>query len=143
MIAFHILKQDQAASMLYLAQWIEKAYLNNSKLFIFTDNEQKSKEIDNFLWAFSDARFLPHHLLDEEHIPAPILISHRYLPEERNILVNLSCKVPDFFTTFSAIFELVYEDEEIKKIGRIKYRQYQAAACSIEVINPVSYIAQG
>lgn len=134
-VDFHVLNQDKEQWLNYLARLVEKIYLLNKQIFIFTESLIESNEIDDILWTFRPDSFLPHHIFDQEKYPAPILISHVTIPLHKEILINIRATVPEFYTEYNRIIEVIYADQTIKQQGREKYKQYQNLGCQLHTFH--------
>jgi DNA polymerase III subunit chi len=125
-VDFHILKKNLEDAYFYLARLVEKAFLLNSTIAIFTQNEKETFFIDNLLWTFSEESFIPHEVWDpDENSGVPVIISHEIMLIKRDVLINLTDSVPTNFSSFPRIIELVYTDEAVASKGREKYREYK------------------
>jgi DNA polymerase-3 subunit chi len=93
----------------------------------------QANQLDELLWTYRDDSFLPHNLYGEGPEPAPpIQIGCQVTPlKHRDILLNLSDDVPDFFPQFARILEIVTNEANIQTIGREHYRHYRA--CGHEI----------
>jgi len=106
----------------------EKAWKLKHKIYLHSDSEAESRQLDKLLWSFRAESFVPHNLL--ENAPetlAPVLLGNTEEPSlaDHDILINLSTKVPTFFSRFERLVEIINEDETIRNAGRDRYRFYQ------------------
>ncbi|MDR3477777.1 MAG: DNA polymerase III subunit chi [Gammaproteobacteria bacterium] len=127
-IDFYILAETDPSGRLRLAcRLIEKAYKNRHRVYVNTDNEQEAKQLDELLWTYRDDSFLPHNLYGEGPEPAPpIQIGYQTTPEKhRDILLNLSKTIPEFYQQFARVLEIVSNDADIQNAARENYRQYR------------------
>ena len=79
---------------------------------------------------FRPEHFIPHDLpvngLDDD---TPILISHEVEPTaHQDVLVNMASFVPDFFSRFTRVAEVVPLDENSRQAARVSYKFYQDVA---------------
>lgn len=133
-IDFYILHEEgQTARLTFACRLIEKAYHNRHKIYIHTENQEDAYALDECLWTYRDDSFIPHHLVGDGPDPAPpVQIGFENKPEkQRDILINLSLKVPEFYTEFARVIELVSSDEAIQVISREHYRTYRTNGFSI------------
>jgi DNA polymerase III subunit chi len=133
-IDFYILEETAATARLALAcRLIEKAHKNRHRVYVNADNSQQANQLDELLWTYRDDSFLPHNLYGEGPEPAPpIQIGFQVTPaNHRDILLNLSNEVPEFFTQFSRILEIVSNEPGIQTISREHYRHYRACGHDI------------
>lgn len=122
---FYILKKKRPEAFGFLARLVEKIYTLEKSVFIFTNDEQESKLLDDLLWEYQAESFLPHEIFNsEEQAYSPIIISSIH-KQKRDVLINLQNQLPLFVNEFERVVEIVYDDEHIAQCGRQKYRQYQ------------------
>ncbi len=101
----------------------EKAYRLGHRVFLLAQDRPQAERLDQLLWTFSQGSFVPHELGAAD---APVCIGHGEPPEEfGDVLVNLTAQVPDFFSRFDRVAELVAATEESKEAGRDRYRFYR------------------
>lgn len=133
-IDFYILSESSAASRFQFAcRLIEKAYKNQHRVYVHTENEHDAHTIDELLWTYREESFLPHHLIGEgpEPIP-PIQIGFGATPEKHHdILINLSLSIPVFYQQFSRVLELVIHHDAFQTRARENYRHYRDAGLHI------------
>ena len=134
-IDFYIIKAvDPDADWLFSAKLIEKAYQLGHQIYVLCDNEDMAIAFDEFLWQFNPDSFIPHHLFNEGPIPpAPVQIGfENHQPQSKDILVNLSGNVPNFYQQFKRICEIVANQDEMKVLKRQNYRFYQSQSYSLK-----------
>lgn len=135
-VHFYHFQKNKADTYHYLARLVEKAYLLNNTIFIFTDTTKEADFLDDWLWTFRDSSFLPHNLLHEGNFNnSPILISHKAPPASKEILINLSQTIPEFYVQFKRIIELISMENECQQVGKQKYQQYQKLGCQTHNFN--------
>lgn len=117
---------DQNESMLMFAcRLIDKAYHQKHNIYVHTESARDSGELDDLLWTFRADRFIPHALRDSG-ISAPVHIGHEDDPgEHRDVMVNLSGKVPHFFSRFERVTEVVPREDSKIKTARENYKFYK------------------
>ena len=136
-IDFYVLKDSSLNTRLpFACRLVEKAYKNNHRVYIHTDNEKEAHVIDELLWTYREDSFLPHNLLGEgPTTPPPIQIGFSTAPEKhRDILINLSHNVPAFYSQFNRVLEIISNDEkehEKTEKARERFRFYRAEGCNI------------
>ena len=105
----------------------EKAWLQGHRVLIHTDSEQESQQLDRLLWTFRQDSFIPHGLLHQaDPAMTPVLIGHQDDPAgEHEVLINLSQRIPPFFSRFQRLAETLDQTPELLAAGRARYRHYQ------------------
>ena len=130
-IDFYQIDSDEAP-LLFTCRLIEKVYRQGLQIYVHTRSEAQSIEVDDLLWSFRDDRFIPH-TLQSRHDEAPIKIGHNAEPEDhQQVLVNLSLDVPDFFSRFDRVAEIVPLGEESRNSARQNYRFYKDRGYSLQ-----------
>lgn len=127
-IDFYILENSDPSGRLRLAcRLIEKAYKNKHRVYINAENETQAKQLDELLWTYREDSFLPHNLYgDGPELAPPIQIGYLVTPEKhRDILLNLSKTIPDFYQQFARVLEIVSTDADIQNAARENYKQYR------------------
>ncbi len=123
---------SKEAPLLFACRLIEKVYRKGYKVYIHTMSEAQSAELDDLLWSFRDDRFIPH-ALESTADDAPIKIGHNVEPDEhQEVLINLSREVPDFFSRFDRVAEIVSLGEEGRHSARQNYRFYRDRGYSLQ-----------
>jgi len=105
----------------------EKAFKNEYEIFIKTESEQQLKALDQKLWDFKAESFLPH-AVDEQ---APIRLSCDDPETATDMLINLSPIVPENFSQFKRVCEIVPNTPEKLQLAREHYKHYQQQGCKV------------
>lgn len=129
-IDFYISDAKDASERYSLAcRLCEKACNANLKTFIHTQSEQHSDEIDKLLWTYKEQSFIPHHLYHHEDAHKnnhPVLIGHDSEPEINvDLLINLDNSIPNFFSRFNRVIEIVTNDTKQRDLSRKHYTFYK------------------
>lgn len=127
-IDFYLIPTSSEKERLAFAcRLIEKIYKQQRRIYIHTENETAAHHLDELLWTYSAESFLPHHLHGEGPDPAPpIQIGFSVVPDKhRDVLINLTTLVPEFYPQFSRVLELISDDPAITTAGRERYKLYR------------------
>jgi DNA polymerase-3 subunit chi len=112
----------------YSCRLIRKARAANCQILVLSQNSQQAEQLDQALWSFSASDFLPHVMLaDPLSAQTPILITTELnspLPHH-DVLINLSQELPDNFTRFNRVIEVVSQLEDDTNTARQRFRMYQ------------------
>ncbi len=117
--------ETEEPTLQFACRLIEKIYLLGMKAHIHTADDDQAKALDALLWTFRGDAFIPHalHSTGEE---APVKISHNVDPQDHSqVLINLSGQVPEFFSRFERVAEVVPQAESQRNSARLNYRFYQ------------------
>jgi len=107
---FYFIPQAGPQARLYFAcRLLEKAYQQTQQVYVHLENAEKARFFDQLLWTFRENSFIPHHLLEEQSAAnSPIQIGYSPQPQtQAEILLNLQDEIPDFYTQFKRILEIV------------------------------------
>lgn len=130
-VDFYILEQPAREARLTVAcRLAEKAVTQDHEVLINTHSDSESSRLNDLLWTFSQGSFLPHRLLTDEAATdegEPVAIGSGHEPPDGSwdLLINLAPAVPDFFSRFSRVAELVGAEEDDKAAGRERFRYYR------------------
>jgi DNA polymerase III subunit chi len=131
-VDFYILQGDSADQRLILACRIaDKAYQQEQHVLINTDSPAESARVDGLLWTFAQNSFVPHRVIDagarDEQRAEPVLIGCGIAPDEEawNVLINLAGEVPEFFSRYERVAEVVDGNDQRRAEGRERFRFYR------------------
>jgi len=132
-VGFYVLQEDNAAGLLLLAcRLAEKAYQRKYRVYLHAPEPDTRRRLDDKLWTFSQGSFVPHALIEED-TAAPVLIGGAEPPPGVDgLLINLAPDVPDFFSRFERLAELVTPDREQRSLARHRYKFYQDRGYTLE-----------
>ena len=125
-IDFYIVNDSAGDAWLRCAcRLVEKAYTLGLRIHIHTGEEGTASQIDDLLWTFRDRSFIPHQRSCAADELCAVTLNHDALPEHREVLVNLSATVPDFYSEFDRVVEIIGNDTTLKQQGRERFRTYK------------------
>lgn len=127
LVDFHILDNKENLALLrYACRLIRKAYKNNFKVYVRTENDQDMIQLDTLLWTFSELDFIPHATVETESGQEPVIIGMiDRQGDSKTILINLSTKMAEDYSSYSRVFELIGNDPDVKTAARDRYRRYR------------------
>lgn len=115
-----------AAKLALACRLTDKAYRLGHKIYIYTPDAALAARLDDLLWVHTPGSFIPHHIYKEGEPLAPVAIGAVPPPTTLDeVLVTLSTDVPDFFSRFARVVELVGSDETEKALSRERFRFYR------------------
>jgi DNA polymerase-3 subunit chi len=128
-VDFYVLAGSEERSRLKLGCRIaEQAYLAGQRVFVWLDESQSLERFDELLWTFADRSFVPHEtfLEAQQWQHTPVLLGCSAQPTQPyELLVNLGSAVPDAAAHATRVVELVDADEQRRRDGRQRFRQYR------------------
>jgi len=127
-IDFYVLPDDQIDKQyLFACRLAQKATKQGHRVYIHTDSESQSQQLDELLWSFSATSFVPHTRDANEFSTHPVYIHHSGDPLDiHDVLINISHQTPECFGRFERLAELVNQDEKIKLAGRERFKFYKS-----------------
>ena len=102
----------------------EKAYSQQQHVLVLTRDAEQSERIDQMLWVYEDDSFIPHDLDEVDGMKTPVLIQNNPASTgHREILINLTTNIPEFFPQFERVLELVTEDNRTEAREGVAWEQ--------------------
>lgn len=131
-VDFYLLaEKTERTRRLFACRLIAKAYQKKHKIYISVPSEQAALELDQLLWSFSDASFIPHEIQSSMETSVPILIGTAPILGY-DLLINLTSTLPDFFKDFPRIIEIIPNEQNFLESGRNNFRSYRKEGCQLE-----------
>jgi DNA polymerase-3 subunit chi len=122
-------RQDR---LLVAARLADKAFARGHRIFINAADEDQARSLDELLWSFRPASFLPHGLLGEE-LADTIAIGWGQEPTRYNdLLINLQLGIPPFFSRFKRVAEVVTQDPDSLAALRRSWTFYKERGYQLE-----------
>ena len=129
-VDFYILDDSNDAARLRVAARIaEKAMQRDHHVYINTSGAEESQRLDELLWTFSQGSFVPHRVIESapaEPCDEPVLIGSAVaINEPCEVLINLAGDVPEFFSRYDRVAEIVDSESSRRDAGRVRYKYYR------------------
>jgi DNA polymerase III subunit chi len=130
-VDFYILGSDSDDARLALAcKIVDKATQQDRHVFIHSTSDDEALKLDALLWTFSDGSFIPHRIVRGEIEKAPlepVLIGVNQAPGSGrwDVLINLAADVPEFFSRYERVAEVVDANAVRREQSRERYRFYR------------------
>ena len=126
-IDFYVLPEHGTDRALTGCRLTAKAYARKHRVYLHAGSPAEVDHLDELLWTFRDASFVPHRPADDDRLPeAPVVIGCAEPPHGHDdVLVNLTEEVPPFFSRFERVVELVPAEPQAKQRARDRFRFYQ------------------
>ena len=100
-------------------------YRLGHQIHVHVSSETQANALDALLWHFKATAFIPHERA-KENARAPILICHEAVPDQHHdVLINLNPDIPEFFSRFNRVAEIVPKDDEERAAARERFRFYK------------------
>ena len=129
-IDFYILEaRSDDARLTFTCRLAEKAVGRGLTVLIRPGDPSEARRLDELLWTFSQSSFLPHCPVSRAAEPPlePVLIDDGPGPigERWELLINLGRDVPDYFSRYGRVAEVLDQDDDRRAGGRERYRYYR------------------
>ena len=130
-VDFYIVDSDSDDARLQLAcKIVDKATQLDRHVFIHSTSDDEARKLDELLWTFSQGSFIPHRVVrgeTEKPPPEPVLIGVNQSPGPGRweVLVNLAAEVPEFFSRYERVAEVVDANALRREQSRERYRFYR------------------
>lgn len=128
-VDFYLLQNgvDVEDKMRAACKLADKAFRQGHGVYLHTADDSAAQRLDDLLWTYSDDSFVPHALYRAEPAPpSPVLIgSAPPPPAAHDVLLSLGAEVPEFFSRFERVIELVGSDDADKARSRERFRFYR------------------
>ena len=138
-VDFYILDSaDTGQRARFACRLIDKAYRLQRQIYVHTEDSQQAQAIDEMLWSFRNTSFVPHQLVESAPVNprTPVVIGCDADPgDHRDVMVNLALSVPDFFSRFERVAEVVVQVPQVKEATRQHYKLYRTRGCSLNTHN--------
>lgn len=128
-IDFYQVKGDDE---FFVCRLIALIYRRGHQVYVHTASEAHARTLDEKLWNFRADAFIPH-TLQGDPLPTPVVIGFDHEPTgPQDVLINLSGEIPDFFSRFERVAEVVPVEQNSREKARENYRYYQARGYQLD-----------
>ncbi|OUS24850.1 hypothetical protein A9Q99_23230 [Gammaproteobacteria bacterium 45_16_T64] len=126
-VDFYILPDHYPQSPLtYASRLIDKVYRMGHGIYVHLENAQDAQYLDEQLWQLSPESFIPHEIVSDTTTDVAVLLGHDGEPAHHgNVMINLSGNVPNFFSRFERVAEIVPGNKEMRTKSRENFRFYK------------------
>ena len=133
LVGFYVVQSAAPGERLRVAARLaDKAFQRGHRIFINANDEAQAHALNDLLWSFRPASFLPHGLQGQEHSEA-IAIGWGQEPEKHNdLLINLQLTIPPFFSRFQRVAEVVTQEPASLTALRASWKFYQERGYQLE-----------
>ena len=132
-VGFYVVQAaDQSQRLAVAVRLADKAFGQGHRIFINAVDEAQARALDDLLWSFRPASFLPHGLHGQEHSDT-IAIGWGQEPGDHNdLLINLQLDIPPFFSRFARVAEVVTQDSASLAALRASWKFYKERGYQLE-----------
>ena len=129
-VSFYKLAGDQALALALACQLVQKSLAANQQVLCLVPDNIAAQQLDEMLWAFNRASFVPH-AQSVDHMP--VAISFDEEPgEHHQVLINLQAQIPTWFSRFERVIEIIYKQPDYEQAKRDNFRFYKERGYQLE-----------
>ena len=125
-VEFYVLPSPQSADRLTAAcRLAHKAWRAGFMTFIRCSDTQQQTELDELLWTFRQASFIPH-ALHSDSCQAPVVLGINERPDfSAGVLINLHSEISSHLDCFNRVIEIVNQEPEQLNNSRQNFVRYR------------------
>ena len=102
------------------------AWERKQKVYILTDTDDSSGQLDKLMWQYPEGRFLPHALAnDQDSSKAPVHVGTHSNLKSTDVVINLCPEAVPQPERFSRILEIVPSADSERQAYRVKFISYR------------------
>lgn len=133
LVGFYVVQSAAPGQRLQVAARLaDKAFQRGHRIFINAKDAAQASELDEILWSFRPASFLPHGLHGQEYSDT-IAIGWGQEPDNHNdLLINLQLAIPPFFSRFRRVAEVVTQEPASLVALRASWKFYKERGYQLE-----------
>ena len=132
-VGFYIVGNTDPGSPARLAlRLADKAHRRGHRIFVNCESEAQARDLDEELWTFRSASFIPHALITEREGEQVCLAWGQEPAAHDDLLINLQPRVPPFVGRFHRVAELVNQQPERLEALRASWRYYRERGYALE-----------
>jgi len=133
LVGFYVVQTAAVGERLTVAARLaDKAFQRGHRILINTCDQRQAAELDELLWSFRPASFLPHGFLGQANSDT-IAIGWGQDPGTHNdLLINLQLQIPPFFSRFHRVAEVVTQEPESLAALRQSWKFYKERGYQLE-----------
>ena len=132
-VGFYVVQASGAEQRLQVAARLaDKAHARGHRIYINAVDKAQAQQLDELLWSFRPASFLPHALAGEPHSEQVAIGWGQDPGNHSDLLINLQLEIPAFFSRFARVAEVVTQDEGSLSALRDAWRFYKERGYQLE-----------
>ncbi|MFC0267279.1 DNA polymerase III subunit chi [Kushneria aurantia] len=135
-IDFYVLSATTAEARLdFACRLAETIYRKGYRLHLHCEDEAMAAGLDDRLWTFRHDAFVPHVRLDDQRLPpAPVTLGWQDAapPPGIEALLNLHPDIPDWFSRFPRVAEIISQQQTVLSAKRACWQAYRERGYEVE-----------
>lgn len=128
-VDFYILGSGGETERLQTAcRIVEKAWQQGHQVYVDTADDDQARLIDDLLWTFKQASFIPHTRSDEEsESERCVRIVDANFPPAGGVHINIATTALPLPLAAERLAEIIPASEDGRNAGRARFRDYRTA----------------
>ena len=125
---------DAADPLHYACRLVRRALASGKPVAVRVSAAQAAR-LDELLWSFDAAEFIPHRRWDGATPPMPgevLLVTDSVDLPHRGLLLNLAESLPGDAFQFERVLEVVGREPSLVQAGRVRYRAYLQSGAKLD-----------
>jgi DNA polymerase-3 subunit chi len=114
-----------------------KAFGLGHRVFILAADGIHAGRLDQLLWTFSPGSFIPHAVASEriDSMPPVLIGTDEPHASFHDVLISLANEVPEWFSRFQRVAEVVGNATDERERARTRYRFYRDRGYTLQTHN--------
>jgi DNA polymerase III subunit chi len=137
-VDFYILGgESEDVRLKFACKIADQAMQQSRHVFVNATSDTEARQLDELLWTFIQGSFIPHRVVRDGDADVaqrePVLIGLRRAPpsDRWDLMINLAADVPEFFSRYERVAELVDGNATRREQSRERYRFYRDRGYSL------------
>ncbi len=125
-VDFYVLDDSAPrARLLFAVKFIEKLFRNKMAVHVNAADQAQLRQLDELLWTARDISFVPHEISTAPLADCPVTLNMGNFDGHDGVLINLASEVPEWFSRFERVVEIINKQDPDVAAGRARYRFYK------------------
>jgi DNA polymerase-3 subunit chi len=128
-VDFYILPEDTLAARDHFAcRLAEKALHTGRHVVIRVSDQAHADSLSEYLWSFKPEAFVPHCIAasDQQATAEKIIVDWQgHTDAYHDVIINLQQAIPEEFSRFNKLSEIVVQEEALLTITRESFQYYR------------------
>ena len=108
-VSFYKCQGDLTVALALVCQLVQKAVNAKQTVLCLVPDSDTAEQLDKLLWSFQASAFIPHGIGSQHH----------------GILINLQAAIPNWFSRFDRVMEVIYSEPEYAQVKRENFAFYK------------------
>jgi len=125
-VDFYVLDDGAPLARLQFAvRLVEKLFRNGIAVHVNHADTAQQQRLDELLWTARDISFIPHEVSAAPLPHCPVTLNVGNFDGHDGVLINLATEVPEWFSRFERVVEIIDRQDPDVSAGRERYRFYK------------------